>query len=61
MQINIPLELIEYVRMSKKDGLVHNPDMPKNLIPVFEETRTLILKLQKKREKEISDLLIKEK
>ena len=43
MQISIPKELMQYVRMSKKDGLIHRPDMPAELLPLFEKTKTLIL------------------
>ena len=39
MQISIPKELMQYVRMSKKDGLIHRPDMPAELLPLFEVTQ----------------------
>lgn len=39
MQISIPKELMQYVRMSKKDGLVHRPDMPAELLPLLKRLR----------------------
>lgn len=38
MQVKIPRELLPYVRMSPS-GLVHNDSLPKELEPLFEETR----------------------
>lgn len=60
MQISIPNELIEYVRMSKKEGLIHRPDMPNELLPVFEKTKALILSKQEDEQAYLKSLLIKE-
>lgn len=60
MQISIPKELIEYVRMSKKEGLIHRPDMPNELLPVFEKTKALILSMQADEQVYLKSLLIKE-
>lgn len=60
MQISIPKELIKYVRMSKKEGLIHRPDMPNELLPVFEKTKALILSKQADEQAYLKSLLIKE-
>lgn len=60
MQIQIPKELMQYVRMSKKDGLVHHPAMPKELQPLFEKTKTAVLQTRNEREEELRNLLVKE-
>lgn len=39
MMMDLPNELIPYVRMSKKNGLVHSDDMPESLGALFEETK----------------------
>lgn len=49
MQIKIPRELLKYVRMSK-GKLIHSEDMPDELKPLFEKT-----------EKQVEDLIIKNK
>ena len=60
MQISIPKELIEYVRMSKKEGLIHRPDMPNELLPLFEKTKALISSKQADEQAYLKSLLIKE-
>ena len=60
MQISIPKELMQYVRMSKKDGLIHRPDMPAELLPLFEKTKTLILEKQNEQQEYLKSLLVKE-
>jgi hypothetical protein len=42
MLMDIPNELLPYVRMSKKQGLVCSDDMPSELIPLFEKTKKVI-------------------
>ena len=39
MLLDIPNELLPYVRMSKAHGLVHFENMPDELMPLFEQTR----------------------
>ncbi len=60
MQISIPKELMQYVRMSKKDGLIHRPDMPVELLPLFEKTKALILEKQNEQQDYLKSLLVKE-
>lgn len=60
MQITIPKELMRYVRMSKKEGLVHSPDMPESLAPLFEKTKKLIFAKQKNELEKLESLLVKE-
>ena len=60
MMLKIPQELQKYVRMSKKEGLIHSDDMPAELIPLFEETKETVMKTEKKRRSELGEL-IKEK
>lgn len=60
MQLSIPKELLQYVRMSKAEGLVHHPSMPKELLPLFEETKQKILKTQQEQKAELESFLVKE-
>ena len=60
MQIQIPKELLQYVRMSKAEGLVHRPDMPEELFPLFEKTKKAILEKQQAQKDDLAKLLIKE-
>lgn len=60
MQISIPKELMQYVRMSKKDGLIHRPDMPDELLPLFEKTKAMILEKQNEQQDYLKSLLVKE-
>lgn len=60
MQIQIPKELLQYVRMSKSEGLIHRPNMPEELIPLFEETKKIVQEKQQLNKTELERLLIKE-
>lgn len=60
MQLSIPKELLQYVRMSKNEGLIHHPSMPEELLPLFEETRKMILKRQQEQKDNLKNLLVKE-
>lgn len=39
MLFDIPNELIPYVRISKKSGLVCSEDMPESLIPLYQQAK----------------------
>lgn len=39
MLFDIPNELIPYVRISKKQGLIKSDEMPNDLLPLFEKTK----------------------
>lgn len=58
MQLKIPKELMQYVKMDKVEGLVHLPSMPKELLPLFEETRKIVINKQQQRKTELEKLLI---
>lgn len=60
MQYKIPKELQRYVRMSRCEGLIHSPDMPEDLMTLFEETKHNIEKAQIKHRKELESMLLKE-
>lgn len=60
MMLKIPQELQKYVRMSKKEGLIHSDNMPAELIPLFEETKETVLKAEKKRRSELEALITEE-
>jgi hypothetical protein len=60
MQIMIPTELCQYVRMSQKEGLIHSPDMPKELFPLFEKIRKEVIMLKQQRMEELQALLVNE-
>ena len=44
MLFDVPNELLPYVRMSKKNGLIHSEDMPESLLPLFEKAKADILR-----------------
>jgi hypothetical protein len=58
--LRIPQELQKYVRMSKKDGLVHSDDMPLELMPLFEETKKIVIKAEQDRRSELEALISEE-
>ncbi len=60
MMLRIPQELQKYVRMSKKDGLVHSDDMPLELMPLFEETKKIVIKAEQDRRSELEALISEE-
>ena len=60
MMLRIPQELQKYVRMSKKDGLVHSDDMPAELMPLFEEVKKNVIKAEQDRRKELESLISEE-
>ena len=60
MQIVIPAELCQYVRMSQKEGLIHSPDMPKELLSLFEKTKKDVIAQSQQRMEELRALLIEE-
>lgn len=60
MQIIIPTELCQYVSMSPKEGLIHSPDMPKKLLPLFEKTKKDVTMQQQQRMEELRALLVEE-
>lgn len=60
MMLRIPQELQKYVRMSKKDGLVHSDDMPAELMPLFEEAKKNVIKAEQDRRKELESLISEE-
>ena len=53
MLFDVPNELLPYVRMSPKEGLVHAPDMPESLLPLFEKTRKEMRKAREAWKKEL--------
>lgn len=53
MVLRIPQELQKYVRMSKKEGLIHSDDMPEELLSLFEETKQNVVKAEQKHKNEI--------
>ena len=56
MLMNIPSELLPYVRMSKKQGLVCSDDMPNELIPLFEKTKKVVDEQASARKKQLESL-----
>ena len=60
MMLRIPQALQKYVRMSKKDGLVHSDDMPLELMPLFEETKKIVIKAEQDRRSELEALISEE-
>ncbi len=60
MMLRIPQELQKYVRMSNKDGLVHSDDMPLELMPLFEETKKIVIKAEQDRRSELEALISEE-
>ena len=60
MMLRIPQELQKYVRMSKKEGLVHSDDMPEELMPLFEETKRNVIKAEQDRKNELEALISEE-
>ena len=57
MLLEIPDELLPYVKKNKKEGLVCAANIPDRLVPLFEETKEEILKLQLQRTAIGDDLL----
>lgn len=53
MLFDIPNKLIPYVRMSKKQGLIHSDDMPESLLPLFEKTKANILRAKEEWKKDL--------
>jgi len=53
MLLDIPNDLLPYVRMSKKNGLVRSEDMPEALMPLFEKTRAAIQQADEEWKKEL--------
>lgn len=60
MMLRIPQTLQKYVRMSKKDGLVHSDDMPTELMPLFEEVKKNVIKAEQDRRQELESLISEE-
>lgn len=60
MMLRIPQELQKYVRMSKKDGLVHSDDMPAELMPLFKEAKKNVIKAEQDRRNELESLISEE-
>lgn len=60
MQINIPEELMEYVRMAPNEGLVHESNMPDELLPLFEKTKSKIIRIQDEQRKRLESLISEE-
>ena len=56
MLMDIPSELLPYVRMSKKQGLVCSDDMPGELIPLFEKTKKVMDEQASDRKKQLQAL-----
>ena len=56
MLMDIPNELLPYVRMSKKQGLVHSDEMPNELIPLFEKTKKVMDEQASNRKKQLEAL-----
>jgi len=57
MQISIPEEIQPYVWVDPKNGLVHEDDMPDELIPLFNEAKLEVEAAKEQRKKELLDLL----
>lgn len=60
MQIKIPEVLLKYLRMSPS-GLVHNSEMPDELLPIFEKTKEKIKKIQESEKQKYISLMKGEK
>ena len=56
MLMDIPNELLPYVRMSKKQGLVHSDEIPNELIPLFEKTKKVMDEQASNRKKQLEAL-----
>lgn len=57
MLIDIPEELIPYVRMSQKHGLVCSENMPEELQPLFETTKASVIKKKQDRLAQLEALI----
>lgn len=57
MMLRIPQELRKYVRMSKKEGLIHSDDMPEELLSLFEETKRNAAKAEHDHKYELERLM----
>lgn len=60
MMLRIPQELQQYVRMSKKEGLVFSDDMPEELMALFLETKKSVIKAKQQRRMELEKLIAEE-
>lgn len=58
MLFDIPNELIPYVRISKKQGLVCSEDLPEELMPVFEKAKRDYAEKEATRIAELQQLLV---
>ncbi len=58
MLFDIPNELIPYVRISKKQGLVCSEDLPEELMPVFEKAKKEYAEKEATRIAELQQLLV---
>ena len=58
MLFDIPNELIPYVRISKKQGLVCSEELPEELIPVFEKAKKDYAEREAMRISELQQLLV---
>ena len=57
MMFNIPNPLIPYVRISKKQGLICSPDIPDDLMPLFEKAKHDYEVVEQKRLSELNSLI----
>ena len=58
MLFDIPNELIPYVRISKKQGLICSDELPEELIPIFENAKKEYEEREVARIAELQGLLV---